>query len=111
MSRASVIATLVGGFLSILSSGCGNTAAAPPPIGVSLSKGSATVEVGTTAQFSATVTKRPGERRRELDRLVYCATLWKRLANTYGQWGSDYVYATRFAGRPTHGEPHCSVGK
>jgi hypothetical protein len=58
MSRASVIATMAGGFLSVLSSGCGNTAAAPP-ITVSLSPSAATVEVGTTAQFEATVTNDP----------------------------------------------------
>lgn len=54
MRPASTIAMLVGGFLSLFSCGCGNTAAAPS-ITVSLSNASATVEVGATAQFSATV--------------------------------------------------------
>jgi YVTN family beta-propeller protein len=63
-SSASAIAALIAGFLFILASGCGSTPGmpgtpTPPPIRVSLSSNSATVEVGATVQFTATVANDP----------------------------------------------------
>src|SRR5579864_8052109 len=56
-NRGSVIALFFAAVLSAGSFGCGGSTSAPPPsIKVSLPNATATVEVGATAQFTATVT-------------------------------------------------------